>query len=220
MKLQVKGTSKSYYFLVTKKRWKNRQVVHESFFNPNTIIVSITTVAHHDQPQGYINSFFYRFLKALLLSEIFFEFYLQLVLPRIQNFQVYAVQTIGKCIWQSKKESQHFYPCPPGNSPPPSQGSISKRNRTSQEIFHTNKQIRFREESEFDFDKLSWEQCFLLERYHSGMAPKHFSLNIWIWTLILHTNQLHRMMTLKSWQKPSCWRIHNLNCRKKKKRGS
>ena len=55
-----------------------------------------------------------------------------------------------------------------------------KRNRISQEIFHINKQIRFGEESEFDFDKLSWEQCFLLERYHSGMAPKHLSLNIWI----------------------------------------
>ena len=115
-----------------------------------------------------------------------------------------------------KKGMSTFLPMPSRNSPP---GSISKRNRTSQEIFHTKKQIRFREESEFDFDKLSWEQCFLLERY-SGMAPKHLSLNIWIWTLILHTNQLHRMMTLKSWQKQSCWRIHNLNCRKKKKRGS
>ena len=55
-----------------------------------------------------------------------------------------------------------------------------KRNRISQEIFHINKQIRFGEESEFDFDKLSWEQCFLLERYHSGMASKHLSQNIWI----------------------------------------
>ena len=80
-----------------------------------------------------------------------------------------------------KKGISTFLPMPSRKlPPPPSQGSISKRNRTSQEIFHTNKQIRFREESEFDFDKLSWEQCFLLERYHSGMAPKHLSLNIWI----------------------------------------
>ena len=72
-------------------------------------MMSITTFVLHDQPQGYMFSYFYKLLRALSLSRILIKFSLESVYSTMvgKKFQIYGVNIPRKCI-----ESRHFYPCP------------------------------------------------------------------------------------------------------------
>ena len=49
---------------------------------------------------GYVNSYFYRLLKALSLSRIFVECFVKPAYPTmvVENFRIHGVQINGKCI--------------------------------------------------------------------------------------------------------------------------
>ena len=72
-------------------------------------MVSITTLAFQDQPQGYILSYLFKLLWALSLPRMLIDFSLKSVYSTMvgKNFQIYGVHILRIFI-----ESRHFYPFP------------------------------------------------------------------------------------------------------------